>query len=95
MSENNTQAALLEKTGVVVRGLLISINEYYAQKSQKTYWSVDLKVKGTRSLVNVKLPAEYDRSKLVEFGLAQFSCTAIPNFQKNGLELIAINSTVQ
>lgn len=61
------------KTVIKVLGVVDQIVEYYSEKTQKTYYSVDLLVNGVRDKLNVKLPDDYDRTKLVEGELASFN----------------------
>jgi hypothetical protein len=53
------------KTGIVLTGIVNECNTFVS-KENKEYHSVDLLVSGHKNLVNVKLPAGYDRAKLIE-----------------------------
>lgn len=79
----------MEKTGAIVAGLVVGVNEYISKKTGVSYWSVDLTVKGCKQAVNVKLPAGYPVNTLHEYELVKLPVTIRPNYQRNGLELEA------
>lgn len=61
---------MMNKTGVMVRGLVSQLNEFTPKPTAdnpepKTYHSVDVIVKDHKNAVTVKLPPEYDRAKIV------------------------------
>lgn len=80
---------MLEKTSCLVQGIVKSINEY-VNKDKVSYWSVDLEVKGTKSPVNIRLPSNFDRSKLAEYELARFSVCWVDSFDKRSKVMVAI-----
>jgi len=80
---------MIEKTACLVIGIVKGVNEY-VNKEGKSYWSVDLEVKGTKSPINVRLPLQFDRSKLVEYDIAKFSCKFQDSFDKKSKVLEAI-----
>ena len=80
----------MEKTGVLVLGLVVGVNEYISKKTGLSYRSVDLTVKGCRQAVNVKLPPGYPVNTLHEYELVKLPVTIRPNYQRTGLELEAV-----
>ena len=80
----------LEKTAIVVQGIVKGINEFTPKDSEKTFYSVDLEIKGTRLPVTVKLSDEYDRSQLNDFELAKIHCCIRPTFDRKGIQLYAV-----
>lgn len=80
---------VMDKTGVFIAGVVIGVNEFVSQKG-RSYWSVDLSVKGCKAAVNVRLPTGYPINTLVEYELAKLPVTIRPNFNKTGIELEAI-----
>jgi len=80
---------MLEKTSCLVQGIVKSVNEY-VNKDKKSFWSVDLEVKGTKSPVNIRLPDYFDRSKLVEYELARFSVAFVDSFDKRSKVMVAL-----
>ena len=57
---------LLDKTGVLVKGINMGVNEYVKEDTKKSYWSVDLMVKGHKQVITLDLPDGTDKSKLIE-----------------------------
>lgn len=55
-----------KKQGIEITGMVWAINEYQSPETKKFYYSVDLAVKGVKQMMNVKLPDNYDRSRLIE-----------------------------
>lgn len=82
--------ALLEKTGILIAGIVKGLNEFTSQKTGKTYYSVDLEIRGVRFPVTVKLPENYNRSQLKEYELAKIGCIVRPGYENKGIELHAI-----
>lgn len=81
---------MLDQTSVVVTGICKGVNEFAGKT--KTYWSVDLDVKGTKQCVNVRLPDNYDRTKLQDYEVVRIICKVMPSFDKKAIELHAIVS---
>jgi len=79
---------MLDKTCCLLVGIVKGLNEY-VNAEKKSYWSVDLEVKGTKMPVNVRLPDGFERSKLVEYEIAKFQCVIKPSFDKKGIVLEA------
>jgi len=80
---------MLEKTSCLVQGIVKSVN-CYTNKDSKSYWSVDLEVRGTKMPINIRLPEDFDRSKLAEYELARFSVCFIDSFDKRSKVMVAI-----
>ena len=80
---------VMDKTGVFIAGVVIGVNEFVSQKG-RSYWSVDLSVKGCKMSVNVRLPTGYPINTLVEYELAKLAVIVRPNFEKTGIELEAV-----
>jgi len=80
---------MLEKTMCLVVGIVKGLNEY-VNKDKKSYWSVDLEVKGTKSPVNVRLPDNFDRSKIVEYELVKLQCVFRDSFDRKSKVLEAL-----
>lgn len=57
---------MLEKTGVVVRGINMGINVYVKEETKKEFWSIDLMVKGHKQVITLDLPDNIDRTKLID-----------------------------
>ena len=79
---------MLEKTSCLVQGIVKAI-KVYVNKDGKSFWSVDLEVKGTTAPVNIRLPADFDRSKLVEYELARFSVIFVDSWDKQSKVMVA------
>lgn len=60
------------KTGLQAIGILDAITSYVGKNSQ-TYYSADLIISGVKEKINVRLPDQFDRSKLVVDELAKFT----------------------
>lgn len=60
------------KTKVQIIGIVNQFNVYVQPETKKEYHSVDLLVAGHKNLLNIRLPEEYDRSKLEEGSLGLF-----------------------
>lgn len=83
-------AETMSKTGIAIQGLVRSVNEYTSEKTKKVYYSVDVDVKETRLPVNIKLPLEYDRSKIIEGEVQRFNCKFQAAYGGKGLEIVAL-----
>lgn len=81
---------MMDKTKIVIIGLCKGVNEYHSQKNNNIYYSVDVEVQGTKNPINIKLPPDYDRNKLVEYDLVQLNCSIRPGFEGKGIEIRAI-----
>lgn len=80
---------MLEKTVVMVVGICKGLNEYISDK-QKSYWSVDLEIKGTKMPVNIRLPENFNRQAFKEYELVKVSCVIKPTFDRKGIMLEAV-----
>lgn len=80
---------IMEKTGVVIAGLVVGVNEYVS-KNGKSYWSCDMNVKGCRQAVNIRLPQGFPVHTLQEYELCKLAVIVRPNFARNGVELEAV-----
>lgn len=79
---------MLSKTGVQILGICKGINSYVGK--EKTFWSVDLEVQGTRMFVNVRLPEGFNRSVFNLYELTKLNVRIVPTFDKKGIQLEAI-----
>ena len=75
-----------DKTSLTCVGIVWQVAEY-VNKEKKSYWSVDLLVKGQKGMLNVKLPENYDRSKLNEGSLV-----SIPVFFRSGKDFAFLSA---
>lgn len=80
---------MLEKTSCLVQGIVKSTN-CYVNKDGKHFWSVDLEVKGTKMPINIRLPENFDRSKLAEYELARLAVSFIDSFDKRSKVMLAL-----
>lgn len=84
-------AEVLSQTSVVVTGVLKSVNAY--ESKDKTYWSLDVEVKGTRNPIVVRLPQKSNlqtemQSKI--YTLISLPCCVKPTFGGKGYDLEAL-----
>ena len=80
----------MDKTGMVIAGLVVGVSEYVSRKTGASHWSVDLTVKGCKQAVNVRLPQDYPVMTLVEYELVKLPVTVRPNWNRSGIELLAV-----
>jgi len=59
-------AAMKNQTMIVVCGIVNDFSEFVSQKTGVVYHSVDMLVKGHKNLINIQLPADFNREKLKE-----------------------------
>lgn len=81
---------MLEKTSCLIQGIVKGVN-CYVNKDNKSFWSVDLEIKGTKSPVKIRLPEHFDRSKLQEYELARFSVAFVDSWDKQSKVMVALS----
>lgn len=82
---------MIDRTGLKITGICKGVNEFIS-KEQKAYYSVDVEIKGTKMPVNVKLPADFNRTVLKVYELVELSCIIMPSFDKKGIQLVALKA---
>ena len=81
---------IMDKTGAVLVGVVVGVNEYISKKTGVSYWSVDLTMKGCKQAVNVRLPPGYPIQTLTEYELVKIPCSFRQNFSRTGIEIEAL-----
>lgn len=87
-----TDLTSAKNVGMKIEGQVWAINQFTQQDTGKIFHSVDLAVKGTKQMVNVKLPENFDRTQIVEDDVVLLSVAfAVKNYQgKLSPEFVAI-----
>ncbi len=86
---------MVEKTGLRIVGICKGVNEYVQRDTGRCYYSVDVEIAGTKGSINVKLPAGYDKAKLIPYDLVQLSCSIQPTFDRKGIRIVALPNAPQ
>lgn len=81
---------MVDKTSVQVTGIVKSVNEYISKKTQLSYWSVDVEVKGHKSALNLRLP-ENPGETIKLYDVRTFNILILPGFEGKGVDLKVIS----
>lgn len=85
-----------KKSGMVISGVVWSVNEYVSKETKVVYHSIDVAVKGIKQMLNIKLPDNFDRNLVKEDANVSLLVTyAVKNFNgKVSPEFTAISLAV-
>ena len=84
-----TYKELVDSTKCEVHGIVKGVQDYVKPDTQKHFFSVDLDVKGSKQIVNVRLPDGFPILSLKEYELVKLRCDIGPAFGGKGLQLTA------
>lgn len=82
---------MLDETSVKVVGIVKSINEYVQKETKKSYWSVDVEVKGHKNLLTLKLP-DRPSEDVKMYDIKTFAVQIRPGYQGKGYEFHVIGA---
>lgn len=79
-----TLGEMLEKTGVVVSGVNLKVDEYVS-KDQKHYWSLHLLVDD--QVLKIGIPETFDRQKIQRGAMGTYPCQ-IKTFKDGSTKMV-------